>query len=186
MPWWKRSAHHHHSSSASTPASPARASTSRIPRRDGGDLGGPPDHQPRLTRARRLRHVDDIEVGVSALRMDDSPTAAPSSSPGGTRSGLGSPPPALRRSRGRRATWRWCLRGRRPRPCCCPALRRRPTRMTRWAEALGGRSPLRGCSTGIATARMISRGLRRQEVKGRRRFQGDGLFFVCSILLKLV
>uniref|UniRef100_A0ACD5WDV0 Uncharacterized protein n=1 Tax=Avena sativa TaxID=4498 RepID=A0ACD5WDV0_AVESA len=80
MPWWKRSAHHHHSSSASTPASPARASTSRIPRRDGGDLGGGPDHQPRLTRARRLRHVDDIEVGVSALRMDDSPTAAPSSS----------------------------------------------------------------------------------------------------------
>ncbi|CAM0876396.1 unnamed protein product [Alopecurus aequalis] len=78
MRWWKRSSHH--SSSASTPASPARASTSRIPRSDGADLAGGPDHQPRLTRARQLRHVDDIEVGVSALRMDDSPTAAPSSS----------------------------------------------------------------------------------------------------------
>ncbi|XP_047092592.1 mitogen-activated protein kinase kinase kinase 5-like isoform X1 [Lolium rigidum] len=88
MPWWKRSAHAHHhrhhssSASASTPASPARASTSRIPRRDGADLaGGTPDlHQPRLTRAPRLRHVDDIEVGASGLRMDDSPTSAPSSS----------------------------------------------------------------------------------------------------------
>ncbi|KAE8784863.1 mitogen-activated protein kinase kinase kinase YODA-like [Hordeum vulgare] len=74
MPWWKRSAHRPSSASASTPASPARASTSRIPRHDGaGDL-------PRLTRQRRLRHVDDIEVGASALRLDDPHAAPPSSS----------------------------------------------------------------------------------------------------------
>ncbi|XP_020167811.1 mitogen-activated protein kinase kinase kinase 5 [Aegilops tauschii subsp. strangulata] len=76
MPWWKRSAHRP-SSSASTPASPARASTSRIPRHGGA---GDPDHQPRLTRQHRLRHVDDIEVGGSALRLDDSHAAPPSSS----------------------------------------------------------------------------------------------------------
>nr|UBY07129.1 NBS-LRR disease resistance protein [Dasypyrum villosum] len=43
MSWWKRSAYGHLS-----------------------------DHQPRLTRQRRLRHVEDIEVGVSELRLDDS------------------------------------------------------------------------------------------------------------------
>ncbi|KAF0888370.1 hypothetical protein E2562_014192 [Oryza meyeriana var. granulata] len=96
MPWWKRSVSPSPSSSpslssASTPASPARASTSRVGggggissrRRDGGLGGGGSDPQPRLTRQRRLRHVDDIEVGVSALGLDaaSSSPAAPSSCP---------------------------------------------------------------------------------------------------------
>uniref|UniRef100_A0A0E0D799 mitogen-activated protein kinase kinase kinase n=1 Tax=Oryza meridionalis TaxID=40149 RepID=A0A0E0D799_9ORYZ len=96
MRWWKRSVSpspspSSSSASASTPASPARASTSRVGgggvpsrRRDvvGFGWGGGSDPQPRLTRQRRLRHVDDIEVGVSALGLDSSPSpAAPSSCP---------------------------------------------------------------------------------------------------------
>ncbi|XP_006650640.2 mitogen-activated protein kinase kinase kinase 5-like [Oryza brachyantha] len=91
MRWWKRPVSPSPSpspSSASTPASPARASTSRVggPRRDGGfgggGGGGGSDPQPRLTRQRRLRHVDDIEVGVSAIGLDSSASsAAPSSCP---------------------------------------------------------------------------------------------------------
>ncbi|OEL22826.1 Mitogen-activated protein kinase kinase kinase YODA [Dichanthelium oligosanthes] len=81
MRWWKRSASpssSSHSSSASTPASPARASTSRLiggwgsgtsSRRDGGVVSGEP--QPRLSRARRTRYiVDDLDVGVAALGVD--------------------------------------------------------------------------------------------------------------------
>uniref|UniRef100_A0A0E0GU67 mitogen-activated protein kinase kinase kinase n=1 Tax=Oryza nivara TaxID=4536 RepID=A0A0E0GU67_ORYNI len=95
MRWWKRSVSpspspSSSSASASTPASPARASTSRVGggvpsrRRDvvGFGWGGGSDPQPRLTRQRRLRHVDYIEVGVSALGLDSSPSpAAPSSCP---------------------------------------------------------------------------------------------------------
>nr|CAB3498088.1 unnamed protein product [Digitaria exilis] len=82
MPWWRRSASpssSSHSSSASTPASPARASTSRLiggwgsgpsSRRDGG--GGSGEPQPRLSRAPRVRYVvDDLEVGVGV----DSPAS---------------------------------------------------------------------------------------------------------------
>ncbi|XP_052148523.1 mitogen-activated protein kinase kinase kinase 5-like [Oryza glaberrima] len=99
MRWWKRSVSpspspSSSSASASTPASPARASTSRVGGGGGGGVpsrrrdvvgfgwGGGSDPQPRLTRQRRLRHVDDIEVGVSALGLDSSPSpAAPSSCP---------------------------------------------------------------------------------------------------------
>ncbi|KAI4964110.1 hypothetical protein ZWY2020_008373 [Hordeum vulgare] len=84
MPWWKRSAHRPSSASASTPASPACASTSCIPCHDGaGDL-------PRSPGSAASRHVDDIEVGASALRLDDPHAAPPSSSSHparGTRSG---------------------------------------------------------------------------------------------------
>ncbi|KAG8098289.1 hypothetical protein GUJ93_ZPchr0013g34314 [Zizania palustris] len=105
MRWWKRSVSPSASpSSASTPASPARASTSRVGgassrRRDGGLFGGGggggggggSDQQARLTRQRRLRHVDDIEVGVSALGLDASPSpAAPSSCPPSRRDSVGS------------------------------------------------------------------------------------------------
>ncbi|KAL5210759.1 hypothetical protein ABZP36_006382 [Zizania latifolia] len=100
MRWWKRSVSPSASpSSASTPASPARASTSRVGgassrRRDGGLFGGGggggSDPQARLTRQRRLRHVDDIEVGVSALGLDASPSpAAPSSCPPSRRDSVG-------------------------------------------------------------------------------------------------
>ncbi|XP_062214493.1 mitogen-activated protein kinase kinase kinase 5-like isoform X2 [Phragmites australis] len=76
MRWWKRSVSPSHSASASTPASPARASTSRIIGVGGGastrrDGGGGSELQPRLVRARPMRYVvGDLEVGVSALGLD--------------------------------------------------------------------------------------------------------------------
>ncbi|KAF0926087.1 hypothetical protein E2562_021801 [Oryza meyeriana var. granulata] len=77
--WWKRSKSAFHRSavtSASTPTSPARASTScaQPSRRsavgggayDAGDLLAP---RRQLTRQRKLRHVDDIDVGLESLGL---------------------------------------------------------------------------------------------------------------------
>ncbi|EER97885.1 mitogen-activated protein kinase kinase kinase 5 [Sorghum bicolor] len=90
--WWKRSKSAFHrssvtpsSSSASTPSSPARASTSRVqpgPRgRAGrrGDLLAPP---PKLTRQRKLRHVDvgSVDVQLGDLGIDDDVSDRSSSS----------------------------------------------------------------------------------------------------------
>ncbi|XP_062188963.1 mitogen-activated protein kinase kinase kinase 5-like [Phragmites australis] len=79
--WWKRSKSAFHRSvvaPSSTPASPARASTSRAQPGRGGrveyrDLLAPP----RLTRQRKLRHVDDIDVGLGDLGLDVASSSPP-------------------------------------------------------------------------------------------------------------
>ncbi|KAL6880514.1 hypothetical protein ACP4OV_012079 [Aristida adscensionis] len=79
--WWKRSKSAFHrpvAAPSSTPASPARASTSRAPDGRGGggedrDLLAPP----RLTRQRKLRHVDDIDVGLGDLGLDVASSSPP-------------------------------------------------------------------------------------------------------------
>ncbi|WVZ61604.1 hypothetical protein U9M48_011455 [Paspalum notatum var. saurae] len=92
MPWWKRSksAFHRSSvtpSSSSTPASPARASTSRAqPGPGGGRRAADPDlllAQPnkQLTRQRKLRHVDGIDVALGGLLALDAEPRRCSSSP---------------------------------------------------------------------------------------------------------
>ncbi|TKW30162.1 hypothetical protein SEVIR_2G016900v4 [Setaria viridis] len=73
--WWKRSKSAFHRSSvlpASTPASPARASTSRA--QPGGRRGGGGEAErdllaapPKLTRQRKLRHVGGIDVALGDL-----------------------------------------------------------------------------------------------------------------------
>nr|ACN34809.1 unknown [Zea mays] len=84
--WWKRSKSAFHRSpvtpfsSASTPSSPARASTSCV--QPGGragrrDLLAPP----KLTRQRKLRHVDDLYVALGDLRVDVSDRSSSSSPP---------------------------------------------------------------------------------------------------------
>ncbi|KAL6894009.1 hypothetical protein ACP4OV_008107 [Aristida adscensionis] len=103
MRWWKRSGSPSRaSSSASTPASPARASTSRVTGGGGGggvgsyrrDGGGGSDQQPRLTRARRTRYVvDDLDVGVSALGID---APARREAPGGSALATASSTPVSR------------------------------------------------------------------------------------------
>ncbi|KAJ1287469.1 hypothetical protein BS78_02G012200 [Paspalum vaginatum] len=90
--WWKRSKSAFHRSSvtpsSSTPASPARASTSRAQPGPGGrraaDLLLAP---PKLTRQRKLRHVDDIDVALGGLDVD--PERRSSSSPPHQRGALG-------------------------------------------------------------------------------------------------
>ncbi|KAG8081332.1 hypothetical protein GUJ93_ZPchr0007g4527 [Zizania palustris] len=82
--WWKRSKSAFHRSGttfASTPASSAVASTSGFqPRRrsaEAGDLLLAPPRQ--LTRQRKLRHVDDIDVGLSDLGLVVASSSPPSS-----------------------------------------------------------------------------------------------------------
>ncbi|KAK3126215.1 hypothetical protein QOZ80_7AG0553280 [Eleusine coracana subsp. coracana] len=82
--WWKRSKSAFHrpvAASASTPTSPARASTSRAQAAAGrlGDAGDLLAAPPRLTRQRKLRHVDDIDVVLGDLGIGDD--ALPSSPP---------------------------------------------------------------------------------------------------------
>ncbi|TVU40511.1 hypothetical protein EJB05_13978 [Eragrostis curvula] len=83
--WWKRSKSAFHrpvaAGPSSTPTSPARASTSRAAQA-AGRFGEAADllasAPPRLTRQRKLRHVDDIDVALGDLRLDDD-DALPSS-----------------------------------------------------------------------------------------------------------
>lgn len=87
--WWKRSKSTFHRSSvtpSSAPGSPARASTSRVQtggRRGGGEgdfLAVAPPKQ--LTRQRKLRHVDGIDVdGLGGLAAAAEPGRRASSSP---------------------------------------------------------------------------------------------------------
>ncbi|CAL5091932.1 unnamed protein product [Urochloa decumbens] len=92
--WWKRSKSAFHRSSvipSSTPASPARASTSRVQpggrRRSGGSGDDAAERDllavapPKLTRQRKLRHVDDIEVALGDLVVTGEAGRRASSSP---------------------------------------------------------------------------------------------------------
>ncbi|KAL6647176.1 hypothetical protein ACP70R_014613 [Stipagrostis hirtigluma subsp. patula] len=80
--WWKRSKSAFHgpvTAPSSTPASPARASTSRA---QPGHRGGRDDQdlllaRGRLTRQRKLRHVDDIDVGLGDLGLDVASSSPP-------------------------------------------------------------------------------------------------------------
>ena len=86
--WWKRSKSAFHRSSvtpaSSTPASPARASTSRA--QPGGRRGAGAESDllvapPKLTRQRKLRHVDAIDVALGDLVVAEAGRRASSSPP---------------------------------------------------------------------------------------------------------
>ncbi|KAG2631313.1 mitogen-activated protein kinase kinase kinase 5-like [Panicum virgatum] len=86
--WWKRSKSAFHRSSvtpaSSTPASPARASTSRA--QPGGRRGADGESDllvapPKLTRQRKLRHVDAIDVALGDLVVAEAGRRASSSPP---------------------------------------------------------------------------------------------------------